>query len=169
METVNYKLISSVNREILEAQAKNEELINKFEKLSINKTLKYINFKVVGGAFALGILFCAVPMSVYIHSLKDVVKIKTVEIPIKTEVQIPVEKKVYVKVKNPVNQELQEENKYLNEQIEELNADIKNLKTKVLPSKYYCSLTSGKNGICVAKSDSRFIDNVDDGIFVELK
>ncbi len=75
METVNYKLIHSVNREIIEAQAKSEKLVDRLEKLSTNSNLKYLNFKVIGGALGIGLLLGAVAVGGYsyyrVHQAED--------------------------------------------------------------------------------------------------
>lgn len=59
-----FKSIYADNQAI---QVRNEELISRFEKLPINKTLKYINFKVIGGSFTAGLLLGALAVSGYSH------------------------------------------------------------------------------------------------------
>ena len=173
MDTVNYEMVKQVNKELLSTQEqinrenshiykRNKEIVDRLEDLSNNANIKYLNFKVIGGALGIGLLLGALAMGGYTYyALKNNVKIKTVEVPVKTEVQIPVEKKVYVE--NPVNEDLQE-------QVEKLQSRVEELKSKVLPANYYCSLTSGKKGLCINRDDDRYIADVGDGdFFIELK
>lgn len=176
MDTVNYEMVKQVNKELLSTQEqinrenshiykRNKEIVDRLEDLSNNANIKYLNFKVIGGALGIGLLLGALSMGGYTYyALKNNVKIKTVEVPIKTEVQIPVEKKVYVE--NPVNEDLQE-------QVEKLQSKVEKLKSKVLPSSYYFSDDGGTQYIGITSDDDRFSKSLDDEgketYFIELK
>ena len=67
MDTVNYEMIKQINRDMISNQTRlqdenkkmhdrNKSLIEKIEKLSKNENLKYLNFKVIGIAVAVGLL-----------------------------------------------------------------------------------------------------------------
>lgn len=149
METVNYKLISSVNREILEAQATSEKLVGRLEKLSTNSNIKYLNFKVIGGALGIGLLLGALSVAGYsYYQIKNNIKIKKVPI-IKTE-------QIKVKVKNPINKNLKAKVEDLKTQIEDLKSRVEDLKSRVLPFSYYYSDNDGSQYIGIKTTDPRF-------------
>ena len=67
MDTVNYEMIKQINRDVIKTQEsisrenekiydQNEQLIDRLEDLSKNENLKYLNFKVIGIAVAVGLL-----------------------------------------------------------------------------------------------------------------
>jgi len=67
MDTVNYEMIKQINRDMISNQTRlqdenkkmhdrNKSLIEKIEKLSKNENLKYLNFKVIGIAVAVGLI-----------------------------------------------------------------------------------------------------------------
>ena len=176
MDTVNYEMVKQVNKELLSTQEqinrenshiykRNKEIVDRLEDLSNNANIKYLNFKVIGGALGIGLLLGVLSMSGYTYyALKNNIKIKTVEVPVKTKIQIPVEKKVYVE--NPINENLQE-------QVEKLQARVEELKTKVLPSNYYFSDDGGTQYIGITSDDNRFSKEIENNgkatYFIELK
>ena len=67
MDTINYEMIKQINRDVIKTQEsisrenekiydQNEQLIDRIEDLSKNENLKYLNFKVIGIAVAVGLL-----------------------------------------------------------------------------------------------------------------
>ena len=172
METVNYKLLSDINKEILEAQANQEKITYDLKKISNNSNLKYLNFKVIGISALIGLVVGASAVSGYAYYKIKTHNVATVMSPI-TAV-------------NPLNKGLTDENEDLKKQInglKNLNKKlakkigknekiIKKMKAKILPSEYYCN-SDKKFGLCVSRNDYRYseiinFDDNADGIFIEI-
>jgi hypothetical protein len=149
----------------------------RIEKLSNNPNLKYLNFKVIGGSLAAGLVVGALSMIGFAYY-----KVKTAPV-VEKIVEVEVEKIVEDKSKimnlsdllEKTEKKLKKFEKRYVEKMREKKAIIKKLQAKILPSDYYCSLTDGRKGICIYRYDERYdileSENEEDSnqVFIELK
>jgi len=147
----------------------NQKIVARLENLSNNT-----NFKKIGNWFlGIGLLLSALNIAGYAYfALKNKkVEIRTIKVPIKTIVQIPVEKKIYVK--NPVNKNLKNQVKILQVQLTNLQRTIAKLKNKLLPISYYYTNSKGIQYISITKNNDRFSKTTNKNgkttYFIELK
>ena len=146
-----------------------DEITKRLEKLD----LKYINFKVIGISGLVGLLLGS-SIATAILLMNNTTTDNNIPIPLTT-------------IENPINEDYKQELDYANNLIVKLKKIIKQniqteknnkkiikkLRSKILPSEYYCTLENGKRGICGYFEDENgryitLIDN-DEGCFIELK
>ena len=167
MEIVNYNLLKEVNTSLVESEAKIEILTDRLEDLARNENLKYLNFKVIGIAVAVGLIvgFTTGGLVFKNNSSNNNILANST-----------------ISLKNKKINSLNNENDNLKKKINSLNNEInfkidliKKLRSKILPEKYYGFTTdNGKNRfIGIRNDDARFsYDDLEDGstrYYIELK
>ncbi len=151
MDTVNYEMVKQVNKELLSTQEqinrenshiykRNKEIVDRLEDLSNNANIKYLNFKVIGGALSIGLLLGMLSIGGYSYY------------------------KVHQALKKVKN--IQTRNKEYNSMFLQEN---KKLALKTFPDKYYCTLTNGWKGICIPQKSKLHMIISGHLLFVRIK
>jgi len=95
MKYDDIEVLKSINTDNQEMLVQGEKYISRLEKLSNNSNLKYLNFKVIGGSLAAGLVVGALSMIGFAYY-----KVKTAPVVEKTKtVKVEVEKIVEDKSK----------------------------------------------------------------------
>ena len=151
MDTVNYEMVKQINKELIATQEqtnsenaniynRNKKLIKRLEELSNNANIKYLNFKMIGGSLAIGLLLGALAVGGYSYY------------------------KVHQALKKVKN--IQTTNKEYNSMFLQ---EEKKLALKTFPDKYYCTLTNGWKGICIPQKSKLHMIISGHLLFVRIK